>query len=106
MPNDNIFAGYQDHYRAELRLVILRAINDDPGKSVSDSRLHLLIKDFGFKITREYLQTELLWLQDQGRAVRLRTAGSVVIAELIQAGADHLDRTSPIVGVQMPSLPR
>jgi len=101
----SLLSGYPDHYRAEFRLVVLKAINDDPGKNMTDTRLYMLVLEFGFKVSREFLVNELRWLEEQS-AVRLREVGTAVLAELCQAGSDHLERITFITGVLKPSLPR
>lgn len=106
MVGSNLFQGYSEHYNEELRLCLLKAVDEDPGKSVNDSLLHRVVGDYGFNCTRDHLRTQLLWLQNQGSAVSLREVGTAVIAQLAQAGEDHLQRRALIVGVKPPSLPR
>lgn len=101
-----IFDGYSDGYDANCRLVILKALGDDAGHTLNSNMLLQTIKAFGIRRGTEYLMTQLAFLEDQAGAVKLAKAGSVVIAELTQKGADHLARDVQIVGVQAPSLPR
>lgn len=106
MSNSDIFGGYSDHYDAEVRLVILKALDDEDSKTLNDSMLHTVLKTFAIRRTREYLGTQLRWMEREASAVRLTTAGSAVIAHLTQQGADHLSRDGLIVGIKPPSLPR
>lgn len=100
------FEGYSDHYDQEFRLVILKALNDEPTKSLNDSLLTTILRTFAFKRDRDYLRTQLNWLETQARAVKLTEAGTALIATLTERGADHLCMISPISGIKPPSLPR
>lgn len=99
----NIWDGFNDTYDADARLTILKALNDDPGKSLHHNLLLETMKSFGFRRGLEHLQTQLTWLDEQG-AVNLHRMGSVVVAELTQKGANHLTRDNMIVGIKQPSL--
>lgn len=102
----NVFEGYSDHFDAEVRLVILRALADEPAKAMSDSLLMVILKEFAVRRSREYLHTQLEWLETQSGAVRLRRAGTAIIAHLTERGQEHLERDCVIVGIKQPSLPR
>lgn len=102
----SIWDGYSEGYDADARLTILRALKDDPGHTLNDNMLLETIKAFGFRRGRDYLHTQLAWLDTQAGAIRVSEAGSVVISELTQKGADHLSRDVTIVGIKPPSLPR
>ncbi|APE43641.1 hypothetical protein BOO69_09610 [Sulfitobacter alexandrii] len=102
----NVFEGYSDHFDAEVRLVILKALADEPAKAMSDSLIMVVLKEFAVRRSREYLHTQLDWLERQAGAVRLRKAGTAIIAHLTERGQEHLDRDGMIVGIKQPSLPR
>ena len=101
----DIWEGFADSYDADARLTILKALYDDPGKTLHHNLLLQTMKGFGFRRGIGHLQTQLSWLELQG-ALKLHRAGSVVVAELTQKGADHLTRDNMIVGIKQPSLAR
>lgn len=101
-----MFEGYQEKFNEEVRLVILKALNEEPNHRLNESLLMQVLTNFAMNRTREHLRTQLRWLADQASAIKITEAGSVLIAELTQAGAEHLERVSTIEGVKKPSLPR
>jgi len=102
----DIWEGFADSYDADARLTILKALSDESGNSLNSNLLNETLKSFGFRRGREFLLTQLSWLETQAGAVRLRRIGTVIVAELTQKGADHLCRDALIVGIKPPSLPR
>lgn len=102
---NGIFEGYSDHFDEEVRLIILKALDGEQSKSLNDSLIEVALRTFGVMRSREYLRSQLAWLEAQGRAVKLTAAGSAIIAQLTRQGSDHLNRIQPIVGVKLPSLP-
>lgn len=98
--------GFDESYDGDCRLVILRALQEEQSGTLNSTVLLATIRTFGYRQPVEFLITQLNWLEKTAGAVRLRNAGSVVIAELTQKGEDHLSRISPICGINKPSLPR
>tara|TARA_R110000796_G_scaffold45616_14_gene110316 strand:- start:8812 stop:9138 length:327 start_codon:yes stop_codon:yes gene_type:complete len=107
MPNSNVFEGYSDHFDAEVRLIILKALQDEPGKALTDSFIiSPVFAEFSIRRDRDYLRTQLKWMETQAGAVRLTQAGTAIIVHLTERGANHLSRISEISGIKAPSLPR
>lgn len=106
MAGANVFDGYSDHFDAEVRLVILKALDGENAKAMSDSLLLVVMKEFAIRRSRDYLRNQLLWLEETAGAVRLTQAGTAIIAHLTERGADHISRDGLIIGVKPPSLPR
>jgi len=106
MIGGQVFSGYSDHFDAEVRLLILRAIAEQSSKTMSDKLMMYMFREYAIRKTIEYLRTQLTWLEEQGSAVRLSKAGDTFIAELTQQGFNHLDRIAIIDGIATPALPR
>ena len=102
----DIFEVYSEHYDAEVRLIILKALHDEANGRLSDSMLMHVFEAFAINRTRDYLRTQLNWLKTEGGAVVLRDAGTAMIAELTDKGEAHVQRRQLIQGVKRPSLPR
>lgn len=100
------FEGYADHYDQEVRLIILRALNDDPDGTMSERRLLIVFEQFGIMKGRDYLRTQLRWLESDARAVILREPGTSMIATLSEQGEAHVTRRAVIEGIMRPSRPR
>lgn len=106
MVNAKSFEGYSDHYDAEVRLIILKALDDEQSKSLNDSLLMVVLKAFAIRRSRDYLRIQLAWLEENSGSIVVTKAGTALIAQLTERGADHLSRDSLIVGIKPPSLPR
>lgn len=104
MASGNVFSAYPDLYDQEVRLIILKALADEDSGRLADSMLMLVFEAFAVNKTRDYLRTQLKWLEREGRAVRLRDAGTAVIAELTDAGMAHVRRKTLIEGIKPPSF--
>lgn len=102
----SIFDGYADAYDGNARLIILKALAEQDDGRLNDTLLMEALKAFAINKSREYLLTQLGWLQEQASAVVVHQVGSAVVAELTEVGENHLARTALIVGVQKPSSRR
>jgi len=90
--------------REEARLIILRALAEQPNERLSSSILVEVLATYGIAKERGWVHDELAWLADRD-GVRLTEAGTVKIAELTERGKRHVDRHSIIEGVKRPSRP-
>ncbi|WP_224825608.1 hypothetical protein [Cognatishimia sp. MH4019] len=99
----NLFDGYEDHFNAEVRLIILRALSEEADGRLNSSMLMKVLEAFAINRTREFVHTQLRWLEKQAQAVVLTEAGSVLVAELTEQGENHLKRKAVIEGINQPS---
>lgn len=102
----SVFDGYHDRFNEEVRLIILKGLYDEESGQMSDSMLMFVLEAFAVNRSREYLRTQLRWLEQQAGAVKLREISTAMIAELTQIGEDHLTRRASIEGVKPPSRSR
>jgi hypothetical protein len=86
----------------DARLVMLRALHAETSRTLNDTLLQKVLETFGHNRSREFVRTQLRKLAEVG-AVRLREAGTVLIAELSRAGSDHVESRAVIDGVARPS---
>lgn len=91
-----------DIIRNEARLIILRALADEPRYSLNEALLQAQLETFGIARARSWVREELRRLEDLG-GVTLTEAGSVLIATLTEKGRDHIERRLVIEGVKRPS---
>lgn len=101
-----MFDGYQDHYDAEARLIMLKALADQHDYTLPENMLVKTLHAFGINKGRDYVRNQLNWMRDTADAVSLRTPGSAVIATITEAGLDHVERRRVLEGVARPSPPR
>lgn len=102
----NVFAGYHDEYNATVRLTILKALADEADSRLNETLLMSVLQAFAINRSRDYLLNQLRFLETEVQAVKLTEAGSVVIAELLEAGLNHVERRIVLTGVKKPSLAR
>jgi len=93
---------YAEFLEHDARLVILRALNAQVDGRLNETLLAAELDRFGYRRSREWVRTQLLKLAELG-AVRNAQAGTVMIASITRAGADHVERRSVIEGIARPS---
>lgn len=87
----------------DVRLIILKALADQDDYSLHSEILVQVLESFGHNQSRDYVHTQLRWLENSGRAVTLIEAGSVLVATITQHGLAHVKRKARIEGVKRPS---
>lgn len=102
----NLFDGYEEHFNADVRLIILRALSEEGDGRLNSTMITKVLESFAVNRSREYVHTQLRWLEKQAQAVILKEVGTVLVAELTQQGEDHLSRKITIEGVNPPSRRR
>lgn len=90
------------HLRAEARLILLRALEEQPDGRLNSELLRLALESYGITKSRDWVHDELNWLAEMG-AVSLVVAGTVRVASLTAKGSDHVLRRVVIEGVKRPS---
>lgn len=99
MNNDNL--SFARLITEDIRLVLLRALQEDSGYSLNESVLHTVLELFGHKVGRDRVRTELAWLAEQGLVVIERVA-SVDVATITRRGADAAVGRIAVPGVKRP----
>lgn len=90
--------------REEARLIILKALAEQPNERLSSSLLVEVLATYGIHKERGWVHDELAWLADRD-AITVTEAGSVKIAQLSEKGKRHVDRHWVIEGIKRPSRP-
>lgn len=85
-----------------IRLILLRAMEEAPGYSLNESILHTVVGRFGHNVSRDVIKTELAWLKEQGLVTYEEVLGYYVVT-LTQRGADVAAGRSNVPGVERPS---
>lgn len=92
---------FADLVAADIRLVILRALSEDPGYSMNESVLQSVLEVFGHTISRDRVRTELRWLEEQG-LVTNASVSTVLVARLTPRGVDVASGAARVDGVKRP----
>lgn len=101
-----IFDGYEDHFNADVRLIILRTLAEENDGRLNSTMITKVLERFAINRTRDYVHTQLRWMEKQAQAVILTEVGSVLVAEITQQGEDHLQKRAIIEGINRPSRRR
>ena len=85
----------------DIRLVILRCLNEDAGYYLNESMLQAMLEALGHNVSRDRVRTELAWLAEQGLITVTEVVG-VQVATLTQRGADAATGRATVPGVKRP----
>lgn len=93
---------YLSHLREHMRLIILRALAQEPNYTHNDAILDDIAKSYAVDRGRDFVRAEIRWLETVG-AVTVKTMGSTLIVTATQRGVDHAEQRALIEGVRRPS---
>lgn len=93
---------YADHLRQHVRLIILRALADEPNYSHNDAMLADIAKAYAVDRGRDFIRAEIRWLEGVG-AVTVTEVGSTLVVTATARGVDHAERRIVLDGVRRPS---
>jgi hypothetical protein len=92
---------FADLLTSDIRLVILRALQQDLGYSHNESIIHAIVEKFGHHCSRDMIRTQLSWLQEQC-LVSLNDIAGIYVATITQRGADVATGCATVPGVKRP----
>lgn len=104
MDVDRLKQEYALKYRADARLILLKALATEVDETLNSENLLFALKTFGVNEDRAWVHDELRWMANMG-AVILAEAGTILVATLTEKGARHLAREIAIEGVSRPARP-
>lgn len=92
---------YRKFVAEDVRRIMLDELSRQPSYRLNDDLLLRVLESFGHNKARDYVREQLDWLE-RAKAVTLTEVGGIVIAELTEAGLDHVERRKLIAGVAKP----
>ena len=95
---------FQDFSDTVSRLVILKELAAQINNRGNTTLLEMVLEQFGQPSSSAYVRNQLRWLEQNARAVKVEEVGSVLVAELLQPGLDHVNRKIALDGVKRPRL--
>lgn len=87
----------------DVRLIILKELAAMPDGRSNETILAEAVYACGHNRSRDYLRTQLHKLAELG-ATRNTSIGSIVVAQITEAGVDHCLRRTRIEGIRQPRL--
>lgn len=94
---------YRDHLRADRRLCILRALDEQTDVTLNETILSRVCESYGHRVGRDVIRADLRWLDEVG-AVTVSEVGDYLVARLTGRGEDHVQRRTAIDGIARPRL--
>lgn len=94
---------WENHLKEEMRLVILRLLNELPSYRGNSSTLHGELNRWGLSFSRDQVKTELYWLKDQGCVEVELDRPEVIVVKLTERGQDVVEGRQRIHGIKRPS---
>lgn len=100
-------SSYEQQCQEDARLAILAELARQRDATLNAINLGRVIDAMGVRRTRDWIETQLLRLEELG-AVNLRRLdlagfGQVTVATLTRTGRDHVDRRALLAGVTPPA---
>lgn len=86
----------------DIRLCILRLLAEDQGYSHNTSILQTALGRLGHTVTRDQVETNVAWLNDQGYLTTNIPTEGVTVAKITQAGLDVAAGRTTVPGVKRP----
>ena len=94
---------FENRLKEEMRLVMLRLLNELPSYRGNSSTLHSGLTHWGLSFSRDQVKTELYWLKEQGCLVVEMDNPAVLVVKLTERGQDVVENRTRIHGIQRPS---
>lgn len=94
---------FENHLKEEMRLVLLRLLNELPSYRSNSSTLHSGLDRWGLSFSRDQVKTELYWLKDQGCLSIEMEDPAVMVVKLTERGQDAVENRARIHGIKRPS---
>lgn len=100
-------SSYEQRCQEDARLAILAELAQQRDATLNSRSLTTLIEQVVPRRTREWIETQLDWLDTMG-AIRVTRSelpglGPVSIATITRAGRDHVERRIVIHGITLPA---
>ena len=93
---------YADIIIPDIRLVMLRALEQDLGYSHNDSILQDILETFGHRVSRDQVRTQIAWLKEQGLVTVKVLESGTHIATVTERGAEVATGRATVPGVKRP----
>ena len=91
----------KDLLASDRRLVILRFLHEDAGYALNTSVLQAALDSIGHAVSRDCVETDCAWLEEQG-LVTLERIESVTVVRLTPRGDDVATGRAYVPGVKRP----
>lgn len=92
---------FAERLNEDRRLVLLRVLSELPGYRSNSSVLASLLDGFGHTVSRDYVKTQLHWLDEQG-LVGITDLDGLKLVTLTERGHDVARGSVTVPGIARP----
>lgn len=92
---------YQQFLIEDIRLVILRLLNEMQGYTTNSSVLVTGLASIGHQVSRDTVKTQINWLAEQG-LVTYEAVHDIYVVTLTERGQDVATGKAKVHGIQRP----
>lgn len=93
---------FRNVFTEQQRVIILQLLAADNDCSLNNRLLQKGLGMFGHNITIDKINTECMWLQDQGLVEVEEVSPDISVINLTEAGLDVVERRRVVPGIDMP----
>ncbi|QPT09862.1 hypothetical protein [Sphingomonas paucimobilis] len=93
---------YEDRVKADARLIILKELCQQSDGRLNEVSIQHVLDAFAISRTREWIRTQLTRMAEL-EVIRVTQIGTVMVAQLRQAGRHHVERRAFVDGIAHPS---
>lgn len=94
---------FEEFTRKDARLVILRALAEQPDGRMNETMITMTLETFGHRKSRDWVRTQMRALEELDAIRIIKASETFFIGELTRIGQDHVDRRTILEGVARPS---
>jgi hypothetical protein len=91
-----------DIQMADRRLIILRALADDPDYAINNFVLHGLLAEYGHGVPSDVVASDIAWLEEQTLLSAEDAGPNMIVATITQRGVDVAAGRARVPGVARP----
>lgn len=92
---------FADYIQEDMRLVILRILNDMPSYTANSSVLYGVLPRYGHNPSRDQVKSEIRWMEEM-RLVEVEIVSDLLVAKISERGADVAMGRAVVPGVKKP----
>lgn len=91
---------YRDTFAEHVRLCILRLLSEAAEYEANNSIIADAVCEFGLNASRDFVNTQLTWLEEQGLITLRRVTPAIAVAQLKKRGLDVAGGRAGVPGVK------
>lgn len=91
---------YRETFSEHVRLCILRLLTEAAEYEANNSIIADAVCEFGLNASRDFVNTQLTWLEEQGLVSMRRVTPAIAVVQLKKRGLDVAEGRAVVPGVK------